>query len=604
MRDPSVFLGIIQCVEDAKMFLSEYSEDLQKWFLVSTHGSVNDYFNTKEVSCHELSSFLSNELIMESFQEARSIMKYMTLELDQNYAEKISKVLEIHNINYFTPYYFYLGIFEYSAAIRIKIALQQILSQNNFREVLLYQSMKNQWFVKTDILIYFLNEFEKKFRFYLKISKAERVTKNNPLKKIKYGLSNPQLIFHKLKRSFLPQVIKPVLNSSGKNIFLIRSLYDLSFLEDELKRHNLFYFPWEKSFRKITKKEHDEKHNQIISLLTDEQQILEQENDISVLYWLRKNYLDDFCDNLSVIIYNLMRLNKIHKKYGIDLALWGSSPNCYIKGIIVEYLLKAGVYVIGMQHGGNVGIQRLWSDLDVEFLCTHFFSYGFSQDDYRELYPNDWHQIKSIIIPVGSYKEIEKKRKRNNNKYKPIIDILYPIHFTLPVTYGKRAKNDELVGYQLSIIETLEQLHHLQVVVKPIAEHDIMESWSAVDERLKRLKHLKVIEGKRLLTYLRQNTVRAVVMEMPSTVLYETVGEDIELFLMLDFNLPFGNHAFSLLRKRAHCFDKIEDLQQALFQYQEGELPPLRNDEFYHKYVYRENTQECILTTINDILAK
>ena len=127
---------------------------------------------------------------------------------------------------------------------------------------------------------------------------------------------------------------------------------------------------------------------------------------------------------------------------------------------------------------------------------------------------------------------------------------------------------------------------------------------SSVDERLKRLKHLKIIDNMMLRPCLEKYNVRAVVMEGLGTPLYDAIGDDIEIFIMLDPNLHFGDRAFSLLKKRVHCFDKIEDLREALFQYQKGQIVSLRNDEFFNRYVYRSNTPERILTTINDLLKK
>ena len=373
------------------------------------------------------------------------------------------------------------------------------------------------------------------------------------------------------------------------------------FLKTKLKKYNLISWPWQKTSQRTKTLDIAEQLDQILPLLSREQPVLTQNGDNSLFYWLKKNYLEHFRNNLPSILDNLMKLDQINQEHGIDLAVWGCSPNEGEKALVVEYLLKKGVTVVGAQHGGNVGTQQIWSDLYAEFLCTHYFSYGFDKEDYKDLYPDNYNSISCSIIPVGSYDEYEKKQSSSNRRSQFIIDILFPIHFSSSITHGgNRNKSDEFTRYQVTILETLEKLHNLNVVVKPFPKRSKMGS--AVDERLKRLKHIKVFDNMGLLSCLKQYNVQAVVMEGPSTCLFETIGENLELFLMADPNMPFGNQAYSLLKKRVHCFDKLENLQEALFQYQKGQLVSLRNNEFFNRYVYRSNTPKRILTTINDLL--
>ena len=88
-------------------------------------------------------------------------------------------------------------------------------------------------------------------------------------------------------------------------------------------------------------------------------------------------------------------------------------------------------------------------------------------------------------------------------------------------------------------------------------------------------------------------------MDYPSTPLFEVLGENIDIFLLADPILPFTPEALILLRKRVHCFENIDELKDCLTKYTEGKIPSLRNNEFYHKYVYRKNTRSLILETIN-----
>ena len=104
-------------------------------------------------------------------------------------------------------------------------------------------------------------------------------------------------------------------------------------------------------------------------------------------------------------------------------------------------------------------------------------------------------------------------------------------------------------------------------------------------------------------TCLEQYDVRAVVIEFPSTPLLEAIGKDIEIFLMADPVLSFSQEALSLLKKRVHYFEEIKELQRALIEWKDGDLPPLRDQTFYHKYLFRENTEALILNTIENCIA-
>ena len=63
-------LCVLNCIEDAQLFLEEFSGEYDEWLTVSTHGSVNDFLKTKKLQCLELSSLMTHEFIQESYWEA------------------------------------------------------------------------------------------------------------------------------------------------------------------------------------------------------------------------------------------------------------------------------------------------------------------------------------------------------------------------------------------------------------------------------------------------------------------------------------------------------------------------------------------------------
>ena len=95
---------------------------------------------------------------------------------------------------------------------------------------------------------------------------------------------------------------------------------------------------------------------------------------------------------------------------------------------------------------------------------------------------------------------------------------------------------------------------------------------------------------------------RKKVLGMEISGVVEVIGKDVEIFLMADPVLPFSPEALALLKKRVHYFEDIKEMQKALIEWKNENLPTRRNDEFYRKHVYRENTEELILNIINNLV--
>jgi hypothetical protein len=309
-----------------------------------------------------------------------------------------------------------------------------------------------------------------------------------------------------------------------------------------------------------------------------------------------KNLLKDFYRCTTEYLSPLIMLDKLHTRSPIDLGIWGN-PCIHNSGTLIkEYLLKRNIPLIGMQHGSTPGIQSydVCFHFDSQYSrCTHFLTYGFDEQDLKSVCPDK--QIACKIIPVGTCKEHTKNFSRKRKKQK--IDILFPLTNSLSITIdGIRIKPDVLTRYQLEILQTLEAFKDLYIVAKPMLNYS--DKNCSVVEALKRLKHIKVISDLSLQSYLEKYDIRAVIIEYPSTPLFEVMGRDIEIFLLADPVSPFSQQVLNLLKKRVHYFENIEDLKKSLGEWRQGNLPSLRNNEFYNKYVFRENTEDLILRTI------
>ena len=316
-----------------------------------------------------------------------------------------------------------------------------------------------------------------------------------------------------------------------------------------------------------------------------------------IVAWLTNNFQKDFMVNMEEYLKPLMILNRLHSENHIELTIWGNSPVNDSRALLVEYLLKDEVPVIGMQHGATYGIQDVGaSHFDCDFdCCTDFLTYGFNASDLRQTYPE--RRVSCKIIPVGTTKEYD-MRTLGNRKRKKRVDIVYVPDIirsvTLDVNWEKPHIRSDCAR---KILKTLDEFKELKVVVKP------MVGWSdkncSVIELMKSLKHIKILKHITLMEFFRKYDVGAAVLDKPGTALLEMIGLDVEIFLKLSPSLfPFNKDALHLLKKRAHCFENVGDLLEDLRSWNGGRLHSLRNREFYQKHVYRENSKEIILKTI------
>lgn len=277
------------------------------------------------------------------------------------------------------------------------------------------------------------------------------------------------------------------------------------------------------------------------------------------------------------------------------MAVWGNSPIVPSKNWIISELLSKNTPVVGMQHGSHYGTNDTgYKHYLLDFKnCTHYLSYGFTQEDLNQLY-SDYSPIPKVI-PVGTTKQFAPYQSQERTQ----IDVLFPISIGHSMLMDREMPAHDLAMIQHKICDTLESRTDLTTVIKTIKKPT--EDKLFINESLKQLTHCKVVYTEWLAKFLRKNAAKLVVLEYHSTPLYEVMELDCDIFLLLDEGFPFTNEALELLKKRVFCFENIDDLLLALKNYP-NDIPRLRDDSFYKRYVAKANTEEAILSTIDDIL--
>ena len=599
-------LCILNCVEDAKSFLSEFRYCLNEWTIVSTHGSVNDFLAIKGIDCLELSSLITDDFLIHAFQTTDIAVKTLLKHMDKLYSQNISNILEIRNINYFYPLYVYLGKYEYLNMLKLKKSLDILFEKNLYDRILIYRPIGASYFDNGDIFIDIVKKTSENYGFHVELREKQNhkfKTKINDVQRmLDKGIKNPQKTILWMKDRIIPYLPK---NMKKQNdvILLLEPLYDLSFLKDALNENNVLIWPYN-SFPRIAGKPYLEEQlcdiNMVVSELSsvsssELNQCAFLDSDVFI-----ENILKHFLNNITKNILPLLHLNHIHRQNRIALALWGNSPIMGSKALIVEYLLMNKIPVVGMQHGGSYVVQKCMDvHFDTDFSrCSHYFSYGFDAYDMKKTYTDNNYECK--IIPVGSYREYMKNNRERRIDNRDTIDILFPITNSLSIFQeGFRINASKLHKYQKELIEYLDsdRLQNMRTAIKPLIDYSD-ENCSTI-EMFRKLKNSELLTNITLVECLEKFRVKAVVMEYASTPLFEVLGENIDIFLLADPILPFTPEALTLLRKRVHYFENIDELKDSLTKYIEGEIPHLRNNDFYNKYVCRKNTKRLILETIN-----
>ena len=102
--------------------------------------------------------------------------------------------------------------------------------------------------------------------------------------------------------------------------------------------------------------------------------------------------------------------------------------------------------------------------------------------------------------------------------------------------------------------------------------------------------------------YLEKYSPRIIIIECPSTPLFDCLQLDAEIFLLNDPIIPFEKYALQEIKKRVHFSEDCTDLIDQLKLFLNGKIKPKRNQEFYNHYVYKNNREKKIINDINQIL--
>lgn len=575
--------------------------------LFSTHYSVDVYLREKySIDCQCLSKLWNTDEVIACRNTASQRVDHILQALDSRIAPVINHELSL-KMRYFTPLYAYLGKYCYCGYSFFISSINKIIVKYNLDKIIVYNARSNTFFANASSLEEILSGLFDNIKIVF-ISSPDVAA--NKLKIIKQNIDklifkNPSYVFDRIVDLYYKEIMPrlEVFNDIKINILLIDNLYDLMFLKNALSQYNVFHFlpkedrlwgkrdlllgrGWKNIFSSAP-----QRHLPIPPHLFD----LPLTGNLDQIFVT--DIKADFLTNIDHYLEDLGALQSFQGRWPVSLAIWGNSPITGLKALVVEYLRSAGIPVLGSQHGALFGDAYEPWHFDSDFnRCDFFVSYGFTGEDLRRLYPD--RDIKMKVLPFGA------SSPNRSARVKTPIDIVFPLTNSLSSFEGGmvRALPDRLAETQIALLEYLDSLTDLDIYIKPFmfsGDHN-----SAVIPVLQRMKHVKIVDYMPLNSFLNKYHPKVILVEFPSSPLYDALHLDSEIFLLDNPIIPFDKTALEQLQKRVHYCQDVFEMIAKVDLFLKGGLKKKRDQSFYHHYMSKDNTQGNILSLIDKLAGR
>ena len=588
-------LVVLNSIDDAKDCISK---DLYKGrLLFTTHVSVNIFLKEiYNINSTCIDSLFNDAEFKENMIAFGNMVDNILLKLDKDLAPELNEKFGL-NIQYFYPLYSYRGKHHILALFYFMEAFKIIIEKYPIKKIFLYNFFINgliDGMTDTYSILFFLYpelkieivEFNNKFiKQFSKTFNSILFFHRKLYSVLKNAYYNPKMLRDKIEEILFNFIVAKPYDPLKKTILLHEPLYDLNFLKKELDGYNIFYFHRSAGIKQANLKDDGSDDTVIIK----HDKLLKEPAGI----FFAKDIQADFNKHINQYISEILKVKdgKINK---ISLAIWGNPPDGCARALLFEFLSSEGIPVIGAQHGCSYGDTiypwHFSSDFD---RCDYFFSWGFSHKDMKRLYPDK--QPKCSVVPVGRSNQL------SVNIIGKRIDILFPIMFTGSALGSTGIPYTKLAARQIKLLEYLNKLKEIKVTVKPFrwATFDNCGSLIAIKKRLKRLE---VDDNMDLNSYLQKKMPRAILIEFPSTIIYECSQFDIEIFLMNNPLLPYEEYALKDICKRVHYTESAEAMIKKLDSFLDGRLESKRDNSFFNHYVYKKDAKMNVLKQIDKII--
>ena len=104
--------------------------------------------------------------------------------------------------------------------------------------------------------------------------------------------------------------------------------------------------------------------------------------------------------------------------------------------------------------------------------------------------------------------------------------------------------------------------------------------------------------------FLRKYHPKVILVELPSSPLYDALHLDSEIILLDNPVIPYDKNALEQLQKRVHYCQDVFEMIDKLDLFLKGRLKKKRDQYFYHHYMFKDNTQGNILSLIDKLVGR
>jgi hypothetical protein len=146
-------LVILNCIDDAMHFRSNFLDEESNCFFVSTHPSVNDYLEYNNIRCAHLAEYIGYDTIREIIAGSEGDVNGILLDYDKRFSCLLSNALGIDSFNWFYPLYRYMGKYENLGIRKTYVALRALLRQGDFEKVFVYLSVNTGFYERESNLL-------------------------------------------------------------------------------------------------------------------------------------------------------------------------------------------------------------------------------------------------------------------------------------------------------------------------------------------------------------------------------------------------------------------------------------------------------------------
>lgn len=586
-------LKIVTTMAGARLLLS----DPEKSLVASTNTGVSDFLNAQGVKATDLARFVSYRTTLEGYKSVDPEITKMLSELDHNFGPVFCKAVRIPLIPVFTSYYSYVGKLEALSAWKMYQALRAFLAENPVDEVQIYDSGSSGILDTPLCTSRILSAFLRHNGVHVGVLSASnsdrsalslRVRLRGRARQIRdfvrdkfqeFRLSKELVVGLSLDSAYAIDFLRPDPRIKGGRI-LIADLHDQSFTKtatkfvdfEELKKLHQAV----KAFSKFEKPEYS-----LASVVAT--QVI----------------CDHFLSSLNSVAMALAKARELRARHNPQFVTLGASPAGSIQNAVaIEYFRHENIPIVGAQHGGSYGIQNcLGTHFDGDFdRCDWYFTFGFTDRDLLSTYPERKSRAKMVPVGLPSVKLPVERTPQRRLK----VDVLYPFSIVLPLSENTLQDTYSLTQIQKKIIAHLDHLTDLRSIAKPPMVTN--ERSCMIETTLLGLRHVEILRGVRLRQVFENYEVGLVVLEYPSTPLYEVIAEDVEIIQLVDATLPFESSALALLKKRVHVCDTVDEVLAKIDQFRAGALTKLRNQEFLKRHVYQPDSQTRIRAFLGSLV--